>query len=167
MILYHGSNINITDVDLLKCRPFKDFGKGFYLTDIYQQAEQMAHRVARLYGGSPCVSAFDFDEASLVSNDLNVLQFANPNKEWALFVINNRNKRLQNISDPLCNQDNKYDIVSGPVANDDIVYLFRTYTGGLIDIDALIRGLEYKSLTSQYSFHTQKSLKHLHRLEES
>lgn len=34
MILYHGSNVAIDKIDLAKCRPYKDFGKGFYLTDI-------------------------------------------------------------------------------------------------------------------------------------
>ena len=29
MILYHGTNISIDIIDLDKCRPFKDFGKGF------------------------------------------------------------------------------------------------------------------------------------------
>ena len=125
----------------------------------------MARRVVRLYGGSPWVSAFSFDEETLASNILNTVSFKNPNKEWALFVLNNRNKRFKDIFDALCNQDNKYDIVSGPVANDDIAYLFRSFTSGLIPIDALVRGLEYKSLTMQYSFHTERSLKYLQPTE--
>jgi hypothetical protein len=32
MILYHGSNIGIERIELDKCRPFKDFGRGFYTT---------------------------------------------------------------------------------------------------------------------------------------
>jgi hypothetical protein len=54
MILYHGSNIEIEDIDLAKCRPFKDFGRGFYLTTKKDQAQKMANRVSRIYGGSPC-----------------------------------------------------------------------------------------------------------------
>jgi len=38
MILYHGSNMKVTAIDLSKCRPYKDFGQGFYLTDISEQA---------------------------------------------------------------------------------------------------------------------------------
>ena len=34
MRLYHGSNIAIDSINLAMCRPYKDFGKGFYLTDI-------------------------------------------------------------------------------------------------------------------------------------
>jgi len=165
MILYHGSNTVVTAIDFTKCRQYKDFGQGFYLTDIREQAEQMAKRVVRLYGGSPCVSVFDFDEAVFTDSVIKILAFDKPDKDWALFVLNNRNRRFKNIGDPLCNQDNKYDIVSGPVANDDIAYLFGTFSRGLIDIDALIRGLEYKSLTAQYSFHTTLALKYLHSAE--
>ena len=51
MKLYHGSNLDIKEIDLSKCRPYKDFGQGFYLTDLEDQAVKMARRVARLYGG--------------------------------------------------------------------------------------------------------------------
>lgn len=33
MILYHGSNIEIVQIDLACSKPNKDFGKGFYLSD--------------------------------------------------------------------------------------------------------------------------------------
>jgi ABC-type proline/glycine betaine transport system substrate-binding protein len=56
MRLYHGSNVVIESINLAMCRPYKDFGKGFYLTDIEEQAKQMANRVSRIYGGSPVVN---------------------------------------------------------------------------------------------------------------
>ena len=43
MKLYHGSNMVIEQIDLSKCKPYKDFGQGFYLTEIKEQAEQMRH----------------------------------------------------------------------------------------------------------------------------
>ena len=49
MRLYHGSNIVIDNINLAMCRPYKDFGQGFYLTDIEEQAQKMAARVARIY----------------------------------------------------------------------------------------------------------------------
>lgn len=57
MILFHGSNIEINRIDLSKCRPYKDFGRGFYLTELQDQAMRMAKRVARIYGGEPIQSA--------------------------------------------------------------------------------------------------------------
>ena len=49
MILYHGSNVEIGAVDLSHCMPYKDFGRGFYLTTIFEQAEKMARRTALLW----------------------------------------------------------------------------------------------------------------------
>ncbi len=34
MKLYHGSNIAIERIDFARCKPYKDFGQGFYLTEI-------------------------------------------------------------------------------------------------------------------------------------
>ena len=47
MRLYHGSNTGINSINLAMCRPYKDFGIGFYLTDIREQAERMAVRMER------------------------------------------------------------------------------------------------------------------------
>lgn len=62
MRLYHGSNMMIENIDLSKCKPYKDFGRGFYLTEIKEQAEKMASRTAAIYGGEPTVTEFEFDE---------------------------------------------------------------------------------------------------------
>ena len=55
MRLYHGSNIVIDNINLAMCRPHKDFGQEFYLTDMEEQAEKMAIRVSRIYGKMPVV----------------------------------------------------------------------------------------------------------------
>ena len=54
MILYHGTNIDFNDIDLDKCTPYKDFGKGFYLTDIREQAESLSVKKSKLFGGILC-----------------------------------------------------------------------------------------------------------------
>ena len=93
MKLYHGSNTKIEKIDLSKCRPYKDFGQGFYLTEIKEQAEKMASRTAHIYEGEPIVTEFEFDESALTK--LSVKQFDGPNEEWALFVLANRSKENQ------------------------------------------------------------------------
>jgi len=45
MILYHGTNFDFDKIDLSRSNPFKDFGKGFYLTDIRSQAEELANEL--------------------------------------------------------------------------------------------------------------------------
>lgn len=39
MLLYHGSYAKVENIDLKKCKQGKDFGRGFYLTSSYEQAE--------------------------------------------------------------------------------------------------------------------------------
>ena len=41
MILYRGTNVKIDYIDLEKCKPYRDFGKGFYCTTIKKQAENI------------------------------------------------------------------------------------------------------------------------------
>lgn len=42
MRLYHGSNMVIEHPDLARCKPYKDFGKGFYLSADKEQALALA-----------------------------------------------------------------------------------------------------------------------------
>ena len=162
MILYHGTNCSIGKIDLNKCRPYKDFGKDFYLTTIKEQAEKMARRVSRIYGESPIVNAFIYD-IDADNSDINIKSFPTSTEEWARFVINNRNGMNSEEDN---NSDNKYDIVIGPVANDDLALLFRQFSNGMIEIDTLIREMKYKKLTDQYSFHTERALKYLTKESE-
>ena len=152
MKLYHGSNTKIEKIDLSKCRPYKDFGQGFYLTEIKEQAEKMASRTAHIYEGEPVVTEFEFDESALTK--LSVKQFDEPNEEWALFVLANRSKESQQPT-------HSYDIVIGPVADDDIAQLFRNFNDGYINLTMLVEGLKYKKVSSQYFFHTEAATKYL------
>lgn len=156
MLLYHGSNIEIFNIDLEKCRKYKDFGQGFYLTTLKEQAEQMAIRTVGKFGGTPVVTIYEIDLEQLKT--LNVKIFDSVSKDWALMIINNRNSNFQNFLDPLSNHDNKYDVVIGPVANDDISRIFSLYVEGIIKIEQLSTVLMYKKLNNQYSFHTKKAI---------
>ena len=75
MILYHGSNTAIDGIDLNRCRPYKDFGRGFYLTDIREQAQRMAARTARMFSGNPTLTMFEFDleEAQSPCHDYDIV----------------------------------------------------------------------------------------------
>jgi len=166
MMLFHGSNIEIDTIDLDKCRPYRDFGKGFYTSTVVEQAWTMAKRTVRIHKeGSPCVTAFFFDDNFLSDTALSVKQFTNPDNEWARFVINNRNRKYRDLQNPDCNTDNKYDIVIGPVANDDIAALMDVFLAGLISDDALARELAFRDLSTQVSFHTEKSIAGLRKKE--
>lgn len=165
MKLYHGSNIQIDSINLAMCRPYKDFGTGFYLTDMKEQAEKMAVRVSKIYGGTPILNAFDIQDDFKLLPDIRIKDFGEQTTEdWAKFVMNNRNRAFVDIKDALCNRDNKYDIVIGPVADDNMALLFRQYENEIIDFQTLLNGMIYKKTSSQYSFHTEKSIKLLRKV---
>jgi len=161
MILYHGSNIEIESIDLSKCRPYKDFGRGFYLTSLKEQAEIWAKRINRIFSGESWITVFEFDELVLTEGNLSIKVFDEPSPEWAMFVLNNRNRRFTDYENVNSNHDNKYDIVIGAVADDDIALQLRQLTEGFIDTDALLKAMKYKKLNNQYSFHTENATKHL------
>ncbi len=165
MRLYHGSNIAIDNINLAMCRPYKDFGQGFYLTDIEKQAEKMAIRVARIYGEKPIVNIYEIDDDFKDFKDLKIKDFGiQTTEEWARFVMNNRSRVFTDIKNVLCNKDNKYDIVIGPVADDNMALLFRQYENEIIDFETLVKGMIYKETSSQYSFHTENSVKLLRKV---
>ena len=167
MKLFHGSNVEIDSISLAMCRPYKDFGRGFYLTDIEDQAERMAVRVSRIYGGTPVVNSYEIEENFRNIPDLRIKDFGvRTTEEWAKFVMNNRSRAFTDEKSDLCNKDNKYDIVIGSVADDNMALLFRQYENEIIDFDTLLKGMIYKKTSSQYSFHTIKSIKLLRKVAD-
>ena len=156
MILYHGTNIDFNVIDLDKSNKYKDFGKGFYLTDIRSQAEELAAKKSRLFGGYPVIQEYEFDENLLQAGDLQVLTFSSPSPLWADFIFKNRNRHIQFSHD--------YDIVIGPIADDGVAYLLGRYEEGTLTIDELSKELDYKKLNNQYFFGTEKAIKYLKRI---
>jgi hypothetical protein len=157
--------MEIQKINLAKSRPYKDFGKGFYTTTIEDQAWSMAKRTVRTYGGICLITVFSFDDKLLAGSSLRVRMFDNPDNEWAAFVMNNRNRLFQDITNSECNLDNKYDIVSGPVADDDLVALFNLRNSGILSAEALAVEMTYRKLTHQLSFHTEKAVSCLTKKE--
>lgn len=157
MILYHGSNQLIEVINLHKGKKFKDFGRGFYTTHLFEQADFWSQRIANRYGGIPTVTTFEFDYDKALADGLNIKVFTHPDKEWALFIMANRKQDEEEFH-------HEYDIVIGPVANDNMARLFGLYDLKVIDLNAIVEGLTYKNLNSQYFFATERSLKYLKRL---
>ena len=155
MILYHGSNINIEYIELEKSKPFKDFGKGFYLSESEEQALEMARFKALTFGGEPIVSKFEFDTSLMHNSDLRIKIFKEYSEEWADFVFANREGT----------DVEHYDIVYGPIANDKVGLQIRKLKDGSIDKTEFLNRLKYmKGITFQYFFGTKKAIKHLIKL---
>ncbi len=165
MILYHGTNADFDAIDLCQCAPFKDFGTGFYTTTLFEQAEAMAKRKSRIFGGSPVVLSFEAPNDLLSLKNIRVLDFSTTSKDWAIFIMNNRNRDFLDISSPLCNLDCKYDIVHGPVANDTLTTLISRYKRGFIDVNVLLKEMQYSAPSDQYSFHSPVAIALLEKVD--
>ena len=156
MMLYHGSNLAFSEIDLAKGFPAKDFGRGFYATSSLECAAKTARqRVVRL-GGTAKVMAFECDDDAF--DALCVRKFEEPSCEWALFVRANRKVELPADDH---NRDSRYDVVIGPIANDKLSLLFRLFERGLISVDEFASRMKFRELYTQYSFHTERVVKML------
>ncbi|MBR1400121.1 MAG: DUF3990 domain-containing protein [Prevotella sp.] len=159
MKLYHGSNVKIETPDLTHSKPYKDFGRGFYLSADKQQAWDMAlQKVNQTQEGTAVVTEFLFDETQMESDDLKILSIPDYSEEWAQFILANRNRH---VTQPV----HDYDIIYGPIANDGVTFQLRRYEGGVISLHRLVEELKYaKGITFQYYFGTERALKLLTRI---
>jgi len=157
MILFHGSDIEIANIDLERCRPHKDFGKGFYMTEYKEHAETMARRAAHRNGTSPLINKFEFDiDVALSDKKIKVCYFLKADKDWAEFVYKNR--EIQDF-------EHDFDIVIGPIADDGMAEQFALIKRGIISMSELSHRLRYKEDTIQYCFLTEQSLKYLKKYD--
>lgn len=154
--LFHGSNIEITNIDLSLSKRGKDFGCGFYLNENANQALGMAKRTTRLLGcGTPTLSCFEFDIEKAEAAGLNIKIFPEYSVEWAEFIVENRKNAT-------VTQAHDYDIVIGPIADDTVGVQIRRFIMGYISPETLIKELIFKGDNAiQYFFGTERSLKFL------
>jgi hypothetical protein len=148
MLLYYGSNIEVSQPRIPERLRALDFGAGFYTTSSREQAAKWAKVVMkRRRSGVPCISVFFLDEAQL--EQLRVLRFDSPSAEWLDFVVSNRKEM------PL---PNVFDLVIGPVANDSTLPVIDDYIDGRYTKKEAVERLLPRKLTDQYAFPTAKAL---------
>ena len=150
MILYHGTNAVINNIDIAQSRVGKDFGLGFYLTPDKQVAHRQAERKFEQFGmGEVLVYKYLVDEEALKT--LRVLRFDDYSLDWARFVLSNRRNRSRQ-------QIHEYDIVKGPIADDVVGYQIRRVEEGIISEEQFLEEIKFHTVTIQYLFATQKAI---------
>lgn len=149
MIIYHGSNLTVSEPKLVIQNRFLDFGYGFYTTTNKVQAIGFADKVTkRRKEGTPTVSIYEIDEDKAFE-ECSVLRFDAPDEAWLDFVSDNR---AGNYS------GEPYDFIYGPVANDDVYTTFTLYTAGVLTKDQTIEALKIKKLYNQLVLTSEKAL---------
>lgn len=148
MVLYHGSNVEVSEPKLLKNQRELDFGKGFYTTSDFEQASRWAKRTAaRLKRDKGVVTAYNVDEKKMA--ELQVLVFEKPDADWLRFVASNR--KGESVPE-------EWDIISGPVANDRTMPVIDLYLEGMYDEEEAIKRLLPQKLKDQYAFKTGRAI---------
>lgn len=152
MILYHGSNLTVSEPKLVVQNRFLDFGFGFYTTTNKIQAIGFADKVTkRRKDGVPTVSIYEIDEEKAFAQCA-VLHFDTPNEAWLDFVSENRSGNYEGPD---------YDFIFGPVANDDVYTTFTLYTAGVLSKEQTIQTLKVKKLYNQLVLTSPKALSYL------
>lgn len=147
MTLYHGSDTVIEKPSTTIGRRELDFGPGFYLTKILEQAKRWARRVSVIRASdSPIVSEYLFDVASL-PNDVRILKLENYDQHWLDFVVSSRRGQQPWL---------EYDIIEGGVANDDVIDTVEDYYSGRITIEQALGELRFSKPTHQMCIRVQK-----------
>ena len=145
MILYHGSYLEISKPDLKHSRDNVDFGRGFYMTPIYEQAVKWCGKFRRR-GKEGIVSRYLFDEENM--QNLKVLKFDSYSEEWLDFILNCRNGK----------DSTDYDVVIGGVANDKVFNTVELFFDGLIDKKEALNRLRYEKPNLQVCLRSEKAI---------
>lgn len=74
------------------------------------------------------------------------------NKEWLEFIKQNRSEG---------GLRHDYDVVIGPVADDNTMETIQLYIAGVLTANEAIERLTYSKVNNQISFHTEKALENL------
>ena len=138
-IIYHGSNVEVAVPRILQNGFYKDFGYGFYCTSLEKQAK----RWALTRKGASVVNRYEY----IPNAELKTLQFSEMTDEWLDFVVDCRR-----------GIEHDYDIVEGPMADDQIWNFVEGFMDGRVSRDAFWELVKFNYPTHQIVFCTQKAL---------
>ena len=129
--VYHGGTEKIEQPHCKLGRVNLDFGQGFYVTDLKEQAQTWANNMARSRKRIPVLNRYIMDRESIIRT-YRCKIFTAYDKEWLEFIVVNR----QGL-----NEAQKYDYVEGGVANDRVVDTVNLYIAGLMEMETALREL--------------------------
>jgi hypothetical protein len=138
-MIFHGGYSTIKTPEIMAGKHAKDFGTGFYCTELKEQAIRWAKRFE-----TPIVNKYDF----VPNVKLKMLDFAEMTEEWLDFVVQCRSGIKHN-----------YDIVSGPMANDQIYNYISDFINGILTHEQFWVLAKFKHPTHQVCFCNEDALK--------
>ncbi len=177
-LLFHGTNILFSEIDLSKANATSDFGGGFYLTNILEQAVEWAGKRRRIQFDGELVGRRFLDSAyvlkyeilldKLKQYNMSVKVFDKYDREWLDTILLGRrhldinDSEIENVSELLSG----YDIIAGPMADNSLNVKLNKYAKHPYDRDILLEEIKMVKENYQIVFKTKKSLNALQELEE-
>ena len=142
-IIYHGSNMKVEIPKIMINGYYKDFGYGFYCTNLKKQAI----RWAMTKKGDSVINTYSYQR----NENLQIKTFEEMTEEGLQFVVDCRRGIEHN-----------YDIVEGPMADDQIWNYVEDYVSGEISKEAFWALVKFRYPTHQIVFCTETALKTIH-----
>ena len=139
--ILHGSTVQVPYPEIQIARFHKDFGDGFYCTVIEAQAYRWAVRFGVGY-----INYYNYNP----DPGLRILSFSRMTEAWLDFIADCRNGGTH-----------EYDIVDGPMANDEVYNFVADFLSGAITRAAFWELVRFRYPTHQICFHTEKALESL------
>jgi hypothetical protein len=139
MEIYHGGYNSIEIPEVRTGKYAKDFGTGFYCTELKEQAIRWARRY-----DTPIVTTYKFE----ANNNLKILHFTEMTEEWLDFIVNCRKGIAHN-----------HDIVIGAMANDQVYNYISDFVSGILTREQFWVLAKFKYPTHQIAFCTEAALK--------
>ncbi len=138
-MIFHGGFNEVRLPEIIVGKYAKDFGSGFYCTELQEQAVRWAKRYE-----TSVVSIYEYKPNS----KLKELVFTEMTEIWLDFVVQSR-----------AGKEHEYDIVSGPMANDQIYNYISDYISGVLTKEQFWILAKFKHPTHQICFCTENALK--------
>ena len=157
IIVYHGSAIEVSKPLVALGRTNLDFGQGFYITDLQQQAERWASRIATRRFAQPVLKVYDFD-VDAAKKEYRYLKFDSYDKAWLDFIVANRKGK---------DMWNGYDVIEGGVANDNVIDTVEDYIRGRMSAEAALVELSKHRPNNQFCILNQEIIDKYLRFVES
>ena len=149
MIVFHGSSEKVMQPDVLHSYRALDFGKGFYVTSVLEQAERWARRKADLTGGKAIVNQYTMNEDA---TGLSIRTFSEDLTEWIDFVCDCRDEKdIYQL----------YDVIIGKVADDKVFRVVDMYHSGIWDRERALQEIKVYPNYDQIAFISQKAIDQL------
>lgn len=144
MEVYHSSSVRVEHPDVAHSRKYLDFGQGFYVTTLREQAVKYAQRFLRR-GKDAWLNVYELDDSFI---SYKVKEFSCYNEEWLDYVAD---CRAGNATDG-------YDVVRGGIANDKVFRTVDLYFAGDITKQEALRRRVFERPNDQLCLRNQKVL---------